>query len=172
MFIHPRSVLYLDHPAQLRVLLGDVPAARRDFRSVRVELGGLSEADRRNWEERLTGSMRSTGSDTAAFGYGAAMVLYGVFIWLSGGLAEASFDALSVGVALGVGGAAVGKVIGLMLANRALRRGATELESVLLSATAADAESPSWREPAHTGAIIDPSDRERERLADGLPRVA
>lgn len=170
MFIPPRGVLHIDHPAQLRVLLGDVPAARRDFRSVRVDLRGLSSKDTREWEERLTASMRSRGSETAAIGYGAAMVLYGLFIWLSGAPAGANFDALSVGVALGVGGAAVGKVIGLMLANRALRRGATELARASRAAEASLSESASWNRPSGLTGAIESS--ESEPIVEGLPRVA
>ena len=141
MFIPARGELHLDHPAQLRVLLEDVPAARRDFRSVRVCLPGLPFAEAKAWEARLSRSMRSKGSEAAALGYGVAMVLYGLVLWLGGVPSGTNFDALSVGVALGVGGAAVGKVIGLVLANRALRRSATELAR-LTALTSKSAASP------------------------------
>jgi len=113
--------------------------------------------------------MRSTGSEVAAVGYGLAMMVYGLGLWLSGVPAGTNFDALSVGVALGVGGAAVGKVIGLVLANRALRRSATELARVSALASTHSIEHPLDTHTAHPSVVAaeasDPSLGELSRVA-------
>ncbi len=127
MLIAPRGTLRIDHPAQLRALVADVPAARRDFGSARLALAGMSPTETSVWEARLSRNLGATGSEAAAIGYGLAILVYGVYLWLTGATLTTSSDAFTVGAAVAVGAAAVGKLVGLARAQRLLAREAEDL---------------------------------------------
>ncbi|MEZ4417036.1 MAG: hypothetical protein R3E10_14890 [Gemmatimonadota bacterium] len=141
MTTEDRSTLLLTDVGEVQNLASDVPALRRDYRRIRVDLADLPDPARHAWELRLNRHLRGRGTELAAIGYVVALVLYGAYLWVARGALPDSLDALSVGVALMVGGAAVGKVIGLTLANRALRRSAILLEALLRASSSSERAS-------------------------------
>ena len=142
-----RKTLTLRDRTQVEDLADDIPSVRRDYRRIRLGLETLPEHARRDWELRLNRQLRTRGTEVAALGYLTALVVYGLYVGLVPAATQGTLDALSVGVTLMVGGAAVGKLIGLIMANLALRRSAILLEALLRASGAYGAAAEPGRAP-------------------------
>jgi hypothetical protein len=115
----------------LTELAHDVPAARRRVRRIRLGVGTLPSDEASQWEAHLNRQLRSRGSEFGALGYVVALIVYAAYVVFGGSGALPGLDGLTVGVAVVVGGAALGKLAGLLLVNRRLRRSVLALEAML-----------------------------------------
>lgn len=156
----PRARLDVAAVNGLHAIAADPPAHRRSRVDIGLRLPGLTDAESAMWEQALNRPLRSSGTTLAW-----AFMLSSVTVYLGSLAATQSTLSLAwpqvlVGAAVVLGGAALGKVVGLFYWNivlartaRRLARLAGESRQILTGAQSVTFDSHPTR-PFHSSAVM------------------
>ena len=154
-----RTRLRVGAATGLYAVAADPPAMRRSYGEVGLMLPHLSDAESAMWERALNRPLKGSGSTLAGVGLLVSATGYLAYLALSGSSLALSWTQLITGVAVMLGGSAVGKVLGLFYWNlvltrtaRRLARFATESRQILTGAQSVTVEPPPTR-PLHSSAM-------------------
>jgi hypothetical protein len=124
------GVQHIRHPSQLPSVSVWRTIWRRTPPRFRIEGNGASAERLRMWESQLSRLQGACGCEQGAVGLFAGLGIYLLFLLLrTGGWGHPGRREFWIGVAVIVSTTSVGKLLGLLLARRKLRRAIKEIQA-------------------------------------------